>query len=130
MKPNYLVILPDRRNTTVSLETYHLYSIKVGMASQYVTIHQRCSHSPRVDNRENLRPLLLTKLLIITCMGEFIACNIFSQRTLRSHDVVFSTYLEDCSSTACKLPQIRHNPCLHHQTQTAPSSFRAVNKIL
>ena len=55
---------------------------------------------------------------------------IFSQWTLRFYDVVFTTYLEDCSSTACKLPQIRHNPCLHHRTQKPPSSFRAVNKTL
>ena len=71
----------------------------------------------------------LTKRLIIAGMGEFITWDI-SQWTLRSYEVVFSTYLEDCSSTACKLPQIRHNPCLHHRTQKPPSSFRAVNKTL
>ena len=68
MKPNYLLILRDRRSTTVSLETYYLYSIKVGMASQYITaytIHQRCSHSSWVDNRENLHSYWLSSLLLL-----------------------------------------------------------------
>ena len=68
MKPNYLLILCDRHSTTVSLETYYLYSIKVGMASQYITaytLHQRCSHSPWVDNRENLHSYWLSSLLLL-----------------------------------------------------------------
>ena len=92
-------------------------------------LHYTCEFTLTLSWGQREPPLLLTKLFIITCMGEVIACNIFSQRTLRSHDIVFSTYLEDCSSTACKLPQIHHNPCLHYWTQTPPSSFHAVNKI-
>ena len=68
MEPNYLIILLDRRSTTVSLETYHLNSIKVGMASQYsiaCTIQQSCFHSSWADNRENLHPYYLSSLLLL-----------------------------------------------------------------
>ena len=44
------------------------YSIKVGMAPQYITaytIYQRCSHSPWVDNRENLHSYWLSSLLLL-----------------------------------------------------------------
>ena len=130
MKPNYPLILPDRRLITLSLETYHPYSIKVGMASSTSPLTLYIRDVCILSSKQREPPLLLSKLRIITCMGEFITWNIFSQWTLRSYEVFFSTYLEDCSSTACKLPQIRHNPCLYHRTQTPPSSFRAVNKIL
>ena len=62
----YYTPRPTQRHSF--LETYHLNSIRVGMASQYITaytIHQRCSHSPWVDNRENLHSYWLSSLLLL-----------------------------------------------------------------
>ena len=66
----------------------------------YINVSEKFA-SP-IDNRYNLHSNELSFLSLLV-PANLLRKNIFPQRTLRSHDVAFSTHLEDCTSTACML---------------------------